>query len=79
MQKWFEENDVKIINCANITKVEEGVVYNHDDAIEADVIVWTAGIQPSKVVREMDVEKDAQGRVVLTPHHNLPGMSMYML
>lgn len=73
VQKWFEENDVKIINCANITKVEEGVVYNHDDAIEADVIVWTAGIQPSKVVRELDVEKDAQGRVVLTPHHNLPG------
>ena len=48
-------------------------MYNHNDAIEADVIVWTAGIQPSKVVRDMDVEKDAQGRVVLTPHHNLPG------
>ncbi len=72
VQKWFEEHGVRIINRANITKVEEGVVYNHDDPISADAIVWTAGIQPNKVVRDLDVEKDAQGRIVLTPHHNLP-------
>jgi NADH dehydrogenase len=34
--------------------------------------VWTAGIQPNKVVRDLDVEKDPQGRVVLTKYHNLP-------
>ncbi|MEM5019624.1 NAD(P)/FAD-dependent oxidoreductase [Bacillus subtilis] len=73
VQKWFEEHGVRIINRANITKVEEGVVYNHDDPISADAIVWTAGIQPNKVVRDLDVEKDTQGRIVLTPHHNLPG------
>lgn len=73
VQKWFEEHGVRIINRANITKVEEGVVYNHDDPISADAIVWTAGIQPNKVVRDLDVEKDAQGRIVLTPHHNLSG------
>lgn len=73
VQSWFEEHGVKIINCANITKVEEGIVYNHDDPIHADAIVWTAGIQPNQVVRDLDVEKDPQGRVVLTPHHNLPG------
>lgn len=73
VQKWFEEHGVRIINRANITKVEEGVVYNHDDPISADAIVWTAGIQPNKVVRDLDVEKDAQGRIVLTPHNNLPG------
>ncbi|MCY7777359.1 NAD(P)/FAD-dependent oxidoreductase [Bacillus haynesii] len=73
VQSWFEEHGVKIINCANITKVEEGTVYNHDDPIPADAIVWTAGIQPNQVVRDLDVEKDPQGRVVLTPHHNLPG------
>lgn len=72
VQKWFEEHGVRIINRANITKVEEGIVYNHDDPISADAIVWTAGIQPNKVVRDLDVEKDAQGRIVLTPHHNLP-------
>lgn len=73
VQKWFEEHGVTIINNANITKVEDGIVYNHDEGIPADAIVWTAGIQPNKAVRELEAEKDPQGRIVLTPHHNLPG------
>ncbi|MDA7028012.1 NAD(P)/FAD-dependent oxidoreductase [Bacillus sp. CLL-7-23] len=72
VQNWFEEHGVNIINRANITKVEENIVYNHDDPIRADAIVWTAGIQPNQVVRDLNVEKDAQGRVILTPHHHLP-------
>lgn len=79
VQNWFEEHGVRIINRANITKVEENIVYNHDEPISADAIVWTAGIQPNKVVRDLDVEKDAQGRIVLTPHHNLPVMNTCML
>ncbi|MCU9612817.1 NAD(P)/FAD-dependent oxidoreductase [Caldibacillus lycopersici] len=69
---WFQEHNIQVINESNITKVEEGILYNHDDPIEVDVIVWTAGIQPNKLVRELEVEKDAQGRVLLTPYHNLP-------
>ncbi|MDF0727426.1 NAD(P)/FAD-dependent oxidoreductase [Cytobacillus sp. S13-E01] len=72
VENWFHTHGVEIINGANITKVEENVLYNQDDAIPFDVIVWTAGIQPSKVIRHLDVEKDGQGRVVLTPQHNLP-------
>lgn len=67
------EHNVEIINQSNITKVEEKTLYNHDEAIHCDAIVWTAGIQPTKVVRDMNVEKDPQGRVVLTKHHNIPG------
>lgn len=53
--------------------MEDGIVYNHDEGIPTDAIVWTAGIQPNKAVRELDAEKDPQGRIVLTPYHNLPG------
>ncbi|MBN8201755.1 MULTISPECIES: NAD(P)/FAD-dependent oxidoreductase [Bacillaceae] len=73
VESWFIEHNVEIINQSNITKVEEKTLYNHDEAIHCDAIVWTAGIQPNKVVREMNVEKDQQGRVVLTKHHNIPG------
>jgi NADH dehydrogenase len=73
VQSWFEEHGVEIINHATITKVEEGILYNHDQAISADSIVWTAGIQPNKVVRELDIEKDCHNRVLLTPYHHLPG------
>jgi NADH dehydrogenase len=72
VQNWFVEHGVEVINNSNVTKVEEGALYNHDERVECDAIVWTAGIQPSRIVREMDVEKDSQGRVVLSEHHHLP-------
>ncbi|MFS0647039.1 NAD(P)/FAD-dependent oxidoreductase [Siminovitchia sp. 179-K 8D1 HS] len=73
VQSWFQTNGVEVINEANITKVEEKTLYNHDKPVHSDVIVWTAGIQPNRIVQEMNVEKDAQGRVVLTKYHNIPG------
>ncbi|AIE61196.1 NAD(P)/FAD-dependent oxidoreductase [Bacillus methanolicus] len=72
VENWFDNHNVEIVNNANITRVEENVLFNHDIPVHCDAIVWTAGIQPNKVVRELDVEKDRQGRVVLTPQHNLP-------
>ncbi|MFD1737763.1 NAD(P)/FAD-dependent oxidoreductase [Bacillus salitolerans] len=72
VEDWFNEHNVEIISSSNVTKVEEHTIYNNDEAVHCDVIVWTAGIQPSKVVRDLEVEKDAQGRVVLTNQHNLP-------
>ncbi|MCH1625531.1 NAD(P)/FAD-dependent oxidoreductase [Ferdinandcohnia quinoae] len=72
VENWFDFRGVEIINNANITSVEEKVLFNNDEPVECDVIVWTAGIQPSKIVQQLDVEKDAGGRVVLTKQHNLP-------
>ncbi|MFT4412958.1 NAD(P)/FAD-dependent oxidoreductase [Fredinandcohnia humi] len=72
VENWFHKNNIEVINNSNITKVEENVLYNNDEPITCDVIVWTAGIQPVKVVRDLNVEKDPSGRVVLTKQHNLP-------
>lgn len=72
VENWFHSHGVEVINHSNITKVEENTIYNHDEPIHCDVMVWTAGIQPTKVVRDLDVEKDQQGRVFLTKQHNLP-------
>lgn len=72
VEDWFNTHGVEIINNSNITKVEANMLYNHNQSIYSDAIVWTAGIQSNKVVREMDVEKDRQGRVIITPHHNIP-------
>ncbi|HEU5139641.1 MAG TPA: NAD(P)/FAD-dependent oxidoreductase [Bacillales bacterium] len=73
VQQWFIEHDVRIINEANITKVEPNIVYNHNEPVESDEIVWTAGIRPNGLINELDVEKDNRGRVVLTDHHEIPG------
>lgn len=73
-QNWFKENGVQVINQANITRVEEGLLYNHGEPVPANVVVWTAGIQPHPVVQDLNVEKDAQGRVLLTKYHYIPNM-----
>ena len=72
VEEWFLSRNVEIISNSNITKVEKQTLYNHDTKIESDVIVWTAGIQPVKLVRDLPVEKDSQQRVILTPQHFIP-------
>jgi NADH dehydrogenase len=72
VQSWFVEHGVEVVNRSNITRVEPNILYNHDKPIHCDAIVWTAGIQPNKIVRDLDVEKNRNGQVVLTPHHHLP-------
>ena len=72
VEEWFHSHGVQIIRTSNITKVDENILFNHDIPESFSAIVWTAGIQPNKVVRELDIEKDAQGRISLTIQHSLP-------
>lgn len=72
VQSWFEERNVEVVSESNITKVEPQTLYNHGDPVHCDSIVWTAGIQPNKLVRELEVEKDAQQRIILNDCHAMP-------
>lgn len=71
--EWFENNQVKLMTKANITEVERYRIYNHDDPIDVDTTIWTAGIQASKIVRELPVDQDGIGRLITTDHHHIPG------
>jgi NADH:ubiquinone reductase (H+-translocating) len=73
VEEWFQTNDIEIVRHSNITKVEPTLLYNHDEPIASDAIIWTAGIQANEVVRELDVEHDKSGRLIITKHHHLPG------
>lgn len=72
VQKWFDTNDVEVVSNSNITKVEPNKLYNHEEVIPVDVVVWTAGIQPAAPVRALPGEKDKTGRVILTQYHDIP-------
>ncbi|PPA70021.1 NAD(P)/FAD-dependent oxidoreductase [Jeotgalibacillus proteolyticus] len=72
VKKWFDANQVEIVSNSNITKVEPNMLYNREESIPVDVCVWTAGIQPVEVVRDIPTEKDSSKRLVLTQYHNLP-------
>lgn len=72
VKSWFVKHDVEVIAESNITKVEENRLYNHDQVIDVDAVVWTAGVQPVKIVRDLEVEKDKFGRPVVTQYFTLP-------
>lgn len=69
---WFDKNDVDVVAKSNITKVESGVLYNHEETIPVDAVVWTAGIRPVTAVQNIDTDKGDSGRLVLNKHHQLP-------
>ncbi|MGK4152083.1 NAD(P)/FAD-dependent oxidoreductase [Kurthia gibsonii] len=71
VKKWFDKHDVDVIANSNITKVGKSALYNHEDQIDIDLIVWTAGIQPVKVVRDLELEMDC-GRVAVNQYHQTP-------
>ncbi|WP_088006529.1 NAD(P)/FAD-dependent oxidoreductase [Indiicoccus explosivorum] len=75
VQKWFENNHVDVVANSNITKVEPELLYNHEETIPVDAVVWTAGIQPVSAVRSMDTESDKGGRLVVNQYHQLPQYS----
>jgi NADH dehydrogenase len=72
VKKWFDNNNVDVVSNSNITKVEPNMLYNHEETIPVDAVVWTAGIQPVKPVRDLGVECDNTGRVVINQYHQLP-------
>jgi NADH dehydrogenase len=69
---WFHEHDVELCSNICITSLEQGVIHNGAESIPTDVTVWTAGIQPVKLVRHLEVPKDKQGRLIVNQWHELP-------
>ena len=69
---WFRAHDVAMLSNTNVSRLEEGVVYDRSEAIATDVTIWTAGIQPVPLVQRMNLPKDGAGRLVVNEHHQLP-------
>lgn len=72
VENWFTEHGVEVIKESNITKVEKNTLYNDDKPAHVDAVVWTAGVQPNYLIRELNVEKDEHDRIMLTPHYEVP-------
>ncbi|MEJ8545916.1 NAD(P)/FAD-dependent oxidoreductase [Brevibacillus borstelensis] len=70
--QWFIEHDVQLVSMANVNRVEPSVVYNHNEPVESDVIVWTAGIQANRIVRALPIDTDNIGRAKLNAYHQVP-------
>lgn len=71
VKDWFVKHNVDVIANSNITNVEPTRLYNHEEVIDVDAVVWTAGVRPVKIVRDMDAEKDSKGRPLVNQYFQL--------
>src|SRR5690625_1028305 len=69
---WFLKNDVEVLHHANVEYVEKDGVCNNGVCYMNDVTIWTAGVQPHYLVRELPFKKDNQGKVVVNDYYQVP-------
>jgi NADH dehydrogenase len=72
VREWFTQHDIEMKPHIRLTRLEQGVLHDEKEQFQSDVMVWTAGIQPSPLVQKLAVAKDEQGRVMLNQLHQIP-------
>lgn len=72
VEDWFAKNDVEVLHHANVEYVDQNQVCNKGSCFSNDVTIWTAGVQPNVIVRELPFEKDSQEKVILNEFYQVP-------
>lgn len=72
VEQWFLENDVDVIHRSNVEYVEKDGVCNNGVCYLNDVTIWTAGVRPNYLVRELPVQKDRHEKVVVNDYFQIP-------
>ena len=64
---------VEVREGTMVTRVAPGRVWLGDEPIDAETIVWAAGVAASPLARTLGVELDRYGRVPVQPDLSVPG------
>lgn len=62
--KYLNKIGVEIVTSAKITGVTPSGVVLGDKQLEADTVVWTAGVEGSELVGKLDVKQEGRKRIV---------------
>lgn len=65
---------VQVREGTAVTAIDEGGVMLGGERIEADTVLWAAGVQASSLGRCFGTELDRAGRVVVEPDLSVPGV-----
>lgn len=71
-EKHLRKLGVNIITGAKITEVSEKGVMVGDTFISSKTVIWTAGVQGSDLVGELDVEKQGRERILTNDKLQVP-------
>ncbi|WP_068674033.1 NAD(P)/FAD-dependent oxidoreductase [Oceanobacillus sp. Castelsardo] len=72
VEKWFIENNVDVIHHSNVEYVEKDGVCNNGVCYLNDVTIWTAGVRPNYLVRELPFEKDNHEKIKANEFYQVP-------
>lgn len=72
VEDWFVKNDVEVLHNANVGYVEKDGVCNNGVCYINDVTIWTAGVRPNYLVRELPFEKDVQEKIIVNDLFQVP-------
>jgi NADH:ubiquinone reductase (H+-translocating) len=70
--KHLERLGVKVITGAKVEKVEAGGVIIGGNPIASATVMWTAGVEPSPIVKTLGAAADRAGRICVGPNLNIP-------
>ncbi|MFP4261403.1 MAG: NAD(P)/FAD-dependent oxidoreductase, partial [Opitutales bacterium] len=71
--KDLRELGVEVILKSPVKDIREGEVEIEGQTIQAESIIWTAGVQANPVLRQLPAEFDRQGRISVEADTSLPG------
>ncbi|MEN2767087.1 NAD(P)/FAD-dependent oxidoreductase [Ornithinibacillus xuwenensis] len=69
---WFNKNDVEVLHHANVEYVEKDGVCNNGVCYVNDVTIWTAGVRPNRIARELPFQKDQHEKIVVNEYFQVP-------
>ena len=72
ISNWFSKHNVTVVPNSVIDRVEPGKIYNNGKPENIDLVVWTAGIQPVEIVRNLPIDMSTTGRVIINQYHQVP-------
>ncbi|UFU00722.1 NAD(P)/FAD-dependent oxidoreductase [Radiobacillus kanasensis] len=72
VEDWFKKNDVEVLHHSNVEYVEKDAVCNNGLCFLSDVTIWTAGVKPHHLARELPYEKDQQEKIVTNAFYQVP-------
>lgn len=72
-QRQLESLGVEVRLNQEIKDIRRGVIELGDETLEAENIIWGAGVRASPVCAELPVEQDRAGRLKVAPDLSLPG------
>lgn len=69
----LEKMGVQVRLNTRVQNISHGVVELKDGRIEAETIVWAAGVEGSSLTKKLPVPQDRAGRLLVRPDGSLPG------